>query len=78
MDSTFRDHVTKCTIEDDDVLFQWCMAGQSEDDKNANECLQKIVHKWITIRRHSVTANMLEMYKQANKKGTSNLFLEKQ
>ena len=76
MDSTFRDHVTKCTIEDDDVLFQWCMAGQ---------CLQKIVHKWITVRGHSFAANMLEMYKQANKKGTgkskslhSNLFSEKQ
>ena len=85
MDSTFRDHVTKCTVEDDDVLFQWCMAGQSEDDENANEFLQKIVHKWITIRGHSFTANMLEMYKQANKKGTgkskslrSNLFSEKQ
>ena len=84
MDSTFLDRVTKCTIEDD-VLFQWCMSGQSEDDENANECLQKIVHKWIKVRGNLFAANMLEMFEQTNKKGTgkskslcSNIFSEKQ
>jgi len=30
----------------------------------------RLVEKWITVRGHSFAANMLEMYKQANKKGT--------
>ena len=51
MDDTFRKHLTNCVLNDSDVLFQWCMAGQGESDEDAQDCLEKIVEKWITISR---------------------------
>ena len=35
MDDTFQKHLTNCVLNDSDVLFQWCMAGQDGSDEDA-------------------------------------------
>lgn len=70
MDCTFRKHLKDCILNDEDVLFHWCIAGQDEHNEAANKCLERIVDKWITIRGHSFASSMMEMYKQQEKKGT--------
>jgi len=69
MDNTFKEHLTKCIIDDEDVAFYWCLLGNSNDEYGET-CLNKIVDKWVTIRGFSFASSMLEMYKQAAKKGT--------
>ena len=69
MDSAFREYLTKCILEDPDVLFHWCLIGYA-DDELGETCLNHIVDKWITIRGFSFAKSMLEMYKLASKKGT--------
>ena len=58
--------------QDDDVLFKWCLAvglalGCDYDEDISDSCLKKIVTKWVTIRGHSFSKSMMEMY---TKKGT--------
>ena len=67
MDSTFREYLTKCVLDDEDVLFHWCLIGYAHDELS-ERCLNQIVDKWITIRGFSFAKSMLEMYKQASKK----------
>jgi len=43
MDDTFQSHVTKCILNDDNVLFNWCMAVQDESDAVAQKYLEAIV-----------------------------------
>ena len=62
MDDGFKRHLTSMLIHDDDVLFDWCMAGFDSSDKE--RCLQVIVDKWITIRGFSFAESMMEIYKQ--------------
>ena len=69
MDSAFREYLTKCILDDPDVLFHWCLIGYA-DDELGETCLNHIVDKWITIRGFSFAKSMLEMYKLASKKGT--------
>ena len=71
MDDSFRRHLTNCVLNDENVLFYWCMAGQDEGDENAQKCLEKMVEKWITIRGYSFASSIMEMYKQEQKKGTA-------
>ena len=68
MDDTFRKYLTNCVLNDSDVLFQWCMAGQDENDEDTQDCLEKIVEKWITIKGYSFANSMMEMYKQQEKR----------
>ena len=70
MDDSFRKHLLNCVLNDQNVLFYWCMAGQDESDEDAQKCLEKIVQKWISIRGHSFANSIMEMYKQKQKKGT--------
>lgn len=70
MDNSFRRHLTNCVLNDENVLFYWCMSGQDEGDEDAQKCLEKIIEKWITIRGYSFTNSIMEMYKQEQKKGT--------
>ena len=51
-------------------FIAWCLAGQNEDDEASHKCLEKIVEKWITIRGFSFAGNLMEIYKQEQKKGT--------
>ena len=48
------------------------MAGLDESDEDNQECLEMIVKKWVSIRRHSFDDNIMEIYKQKWKKGTEN------
>ena len=68
MDDTFRKHLTNCVLNDSDVLFQWCMAGQDESDEDVQDCLEKTVEKWIIISGYSFANSMMEMYKQQEKR----------
>ena len=36
------------TVNDDNVLFYWSLAGQHEYDKASKCCLLKLVQKWVT------------------------------
>ena len=38
MNDGFRKHITDCTVNDDNVLFYWSLAGQDEYDKSC-QCL---------------------------------------
>ena len=70
MNDGFRKHITDCTVNDDNVLFYWSLAGQDECDKSCQCCLLKLVEKWVTIRGFSFAKNLLELYKQEEKKST--------
>ena len=70
MDNTFRSHMDNCILNDDDVLFSWCMAGQDENDSLAQKCLESIVELWISIRGFAFAENTVEMYKQKEHKST--------
>ena len=70
MNDEFRKYLTNCILNDGNVLFYWCLAGQDEDDEVCNRCLMKLVEKWITIRGFSFVNNMMEIYKQEQKKCT--------
>ena len=70
MNENFRKHLSDCVLNDADVLFYWCLAGQNEDDEVSCKCLEKIIEKWITIRGFSFAGNLMEIYKQEQKKGT--------
>ena len=65
-----KDTLQANILQDSDVLFYWCLAGQIEGDEVADKSLAKIADLWITIRANSFAKNILEMYKQNNKKGT--------
>lgn len=70
MDENFYNHLINCTLNDDNVSFYWCMTGLDESDDDNQKCLEMIVKKWVSIRRHSFAENIMEMYKQKEKKGT--------
>ena len=75
MVDVFAEEVNTAVLQDDDVLFNWCLAvglalGCDYDESISDSCLKQIVRKWITIRGHSFSKSMMEMYKQRSKKGT--------
>ncbi len=58
-------------MEDEDVQFLWDMlAVDIKEVDHANELLQRLVNKWITIRGFFLTVTWLEEYKKATKKST--------
>jgi len=70
MSEGFQKFLTDCILHDENVLFYWCLAGQDESDQVCQKCMVQFVEKWITIRGFSFVNNMMEMYKQSEKKGT--------
>ena len=75
MNEGFVDKVTTSILNDEDLLFNWCLAvglamGCNYDNEVADRCLKQIVKKWITIRGFSFSNSLMEMYKQQSKKGT--------
>lgn len=71
----FTEEVNAAVLQDDDVLFNWCLAvglalGCDYDEGISDSCLKKIVSNWVTIRGHSFSNSMMEMYKQCSKKAT--------
>ena len=67
---SIKDTLQDNILQDCDVLFYWCLAGQIEGDEVADKSLAMIAELWITIRANSFAKNILEMYKQNTKKGT--------
>ena len=43
MNDKFCKHLTDCILNDGNVLFYWCLAGQDENDEASNRCLVKLV-----------------------------------
>jgi len=43
MNDKFCKHLTGCILNDGNVLFYWCLAGQDENDEASNRCLVKLV-----------------------------------
>ena len=70
MDENFYSHLINCILNDDNILFYWCIPGLDESDEDNQECLEMIVKKWVSIRRHSFADNIMEIYKQKQKKRT--------
>ena len=52
------------------LLFDWCFAVECIEEEVAAQCLEKIIMKWFVIRGFSFSKSLMEMYKQASKKGT--------
>ena len=69
IDEKFYNHLMNCILNDGNVQFYWCMAGLDESNDHM-KCLEMIVKKWVSIRRHSFADNIMELYKQKEKKGT--------
>ena len=74
MNDGFRKHITDCTVNDDNVLFYWSLAGQDECDKSCQCCLLKLVEKWVTIRGFSFAKNLLSR-KRKRAQGKRNHFV---
>ena len=61
------DHVICTLMNDNDVLFQWCLLTATIANHVAKILLEKIVRLYVTVRGVSFAASWLEMYKQSNK-----------
>ena len=71
MDKQFNQKIMDSVLNDEDLLFDWCLASQFVVESDiADSCLKRIVKKWISIRGNSFAKNVMEMYKQISKKGT--------
>ena len=55
-------------MDNEEVLFQWCMLTADVNDANGAIVLEMLVKLWITIRGFSFTSAWLELYKQRKKK----------
>ena len=62
--------IVEAIIGSDDVAFFWCLACIEADEEEKKELLTRIIDLWVTIRGFSFARSWMEMYKQANKKGT--------
>ena len=57
-------------ISNADVAFYWSMLCTGAGDEEKEELLSRIVDLWVTIRGFSFARSWMEMFKQANKRGT--------
>ena len=62
--------VVGAIISNNDVAFYWSMLCTGAGDKEKDELLSRIVDLWVTIRGFSFACSWMEMFKQANKRGT--------
>ena len=70
MNEQFSKKVIDGVLNDENLLFNWCFAAGCIDQEIADQCLEKIVQKWFVIRGFSFAKSLMEMYKQASRKGT--------
>ena len=63
-----REQVENAVMENDDVLFHWCMLVTDISDTDTAVVLELLVNLWITIRGFSFASAWLELYKQSKKK----------
>ena len=61
-----REQVENAVMDNDDVLFQWCMLVTDISDTDAARAvLELLVNSWITICGFSFPSAWLELYKQS-------------
>ena len=60
--------VASAVLNNEDVLFHWCMLAAGTDDADANKLLKMIVELYVTIRGFSFATSCVELYKRSNKK----------
>ena len=65
----FSKKVIATVLNDENLLFDWCLAAECIDQELADQCLEKIAIKWFVIHGFSFAKLLMEMYKQASKKG---------
>ena len=70
MNEQFSKKVVDAILHDENLLFDWCFAVECIEEEAATQCLEKIVKKWFVIRGFLFAKSLMEMYKQASKKGT--------
>ena len=65
-----REQMENVVMNNDDVLFHWCMLVTDISDTDAARAvLELLVNFWITICGFSFPSAGLELYKQSLKKG---------
>ena len=58
-------------VKDEDVQFHWTLASQDIDtEEEADELLEEMIHKWITVRGFAIAASWMEAYKTADQQTT--------
>ena len=55
-------------MQNEDVLFQWCLLTPEFDDAVGKAVLQKITDLYVTTRGFAFTSSCLELYKQVKGK----------
>ena len=63
-----REHVEDAVMDNEEVLFQWCMLTTGVSDADAAVVLELLVKLWITICGYSFASGWLELYKQSKMK----------
>lgn len=57
-------------MNNEDVLFQWCMLSVELDDKIAIQLRDMIIELYVTVRGYAFANSCMELYKQSKKKTT--------
>ena len=65
-----RDNVIKAIVENEDVLFQWCLLSTDLEEAEEQQLLPMIVEVYVTTRGFSFANSLLEQYKQSKKRTT--------
>lgn len=58
-------------LKDEDVQFFWAILSQDIDsEEEADELLEEMVNKWVTVRGFSIAASWMEEYKNTSETTT--------
>ena len=60
--------ITKSVLQNEDLLFEWCLISFEADNDIATDVLRHIVELYTTIRGFAFVKSCIEMYKQAHQK----------
>ena len=63
-----KEKIIKSIVENEEVLFEWCMISSNANEPESNELLHMIVELYVTIRGFSFASSIVEMYKKRSKK----------
>ena len=63
-----KEKIIKSIVENEEVLFEWCMISSDADKPESNELLHMIVELYVTIQGFSFASSIVEMYKKRSKK----------
>jgi hypothetical protein len=60
--------LVNAVLNNEDVLFCWCLLAAGTDDANVQMLLKMIIELYVTIRGFSFATSCVELYKQSIKK----------